>query len=153
MILTAHHIGISTPDRSRLEKFYCEQFGFERISEFSWDIDNRNAAEILKVDESAGSATIIQHGQLFLELLQFETPEITARSSERHVTEFGISHLCFQVDDCWGEFDRLKKSGMEFHCDPKADASGGVFVYGRDPDGNVLELWQISSSERISLSS
>jgi predicted enzyme related to lactoylglutathione lyase len=31
---------------------------------------------------------------------------------------------------------------MTFHAPPLTMPSGGVFAYGRDPDGNVVELLQ-----------
>ena len=33
----------------------------------------------------------------------------------------------------------MKSAGMMFHSEPMAQESG-FMVYGRDPDGNVLEL-------------
>jgi hypothetical protein len=36
---------------------------------------------------------------------------------------------------------------MRFHSEPQ-DIGDGPFVYGRDPDGNVVELWQTEMTRR-----
>ena len=151
MILALHHIGISTPDKQRLGAFYRLYFGFERVSEFSWAVDDADAAEVLQVKRTAGSAVVMRKGPIFLELLQFDLPVAKLREAKWHVSDHGISHICFQVDDCLAEYERLRDAGMQFHCVPKDDPSGGKFVYGRDPDGNVIELWEIPMSENTSL--
>ena len=59
----------------------------------------------------------------------------------RPVCDHGITHIAFEVDDLDAEYDRLKAAGMRFHCPPQNLGVSRV-TYGRDPDGNVLELWQ-----------
>ena len=60
----------------------------------------------------------------------------------RSVAKPGLSHIAFEVDDVGREFDRLD-GVLSFHAPPLVMPSGGVFAYGRDPDGNVVELLQL----------
>lgn len=48
----------------------------------------------------------------------------------------------FEVDDCQGEYERLSKAGVEF-IRPPSKEDGGVIATFRDPDGNVLQLFQM----------
>ena len=38
---------------------------------------------------------------------------------------------------------RLKAAGMEFNGSPVKFGDGSIFTYGRDPDGNIIELLEI----------
>ena len=147
MISGIHHVAISSPDIENLEKFYCEQFGFRRVSSFDWKDNDQDAALILQVKRSSGKAVIIKLGGIALELLEFHEPESRRKSEDWSVVDHGLTHMCFEVDDCQAEYSRLKAAGMEFHCVPQDDPDGGSYVYGRDPDGNVVEMWQLADQK------
>jgi hypothetical protein len=38
---------------------------------------------------------------------------------------------------------------MRFHCPPQAAGKGIRATYGRDPDGNVVELLEVTDSESM----
>ena len=44
------------------------------------------------------------------------------------------------------KFERLKAAGMTFHSEPKSDGNTRM-AYGRDPDGNVVELLEVINKE------
>ena len=46
------------------------------------------------------------------------------------------------MKDLPAEYDRLKAAGMRFNSEPKS-IDPIRCVYGRDPDGNVIELLEI----------
>jgi predicted enzyme related to lactoylglutathione lyase len=48
----------------------------------------------------------------------------------------------FQVDDCQATYERLSKQGVEFMRAPSKE-DGVIIATLRDPDGNVLQLFQI----------
>ena len=65
----------------------------------------------------------------------------------RPVSDHGITHICLDVTDLDGEYDRLAAAGMTFHCPPQRIGDDVKTTYGRDPDGNVIELQEILSSD------
>jgi catechol 2,3-dioxygenase-like lactoylglutathione lyase family enzyme len=70
------------------------------------------------------------------------------------VCDPGITHLCFDVTDLDQEYERLSEAGMTFHCPPQDAFAGVRTTYGRDPDGNVVELQEVPGAEhRIALPS
>jgi catechol 2,3-dioxygenase-like lactoylglutathione lyase family enzyme len=60
------------------------------------------------------------------------------------VCDHGITHLCLDVDDLDADYKRLLGAGVTFHSPPQDLGAGVRTCYGRDPDGNVVELQQLS---------
>ena len=58
----------------------------------------------------------------------------------RPVCDHGLTHFSFEVDDVQAVYERLKAAGMRFHCPPQKLGELGTATYGRDPDGNAIEL-------------
>jgi catechol 2,3-dioxygenase-like lactoylglutathione lyase family enzyme len=58
------------------------------------------------------------------------------------VSDQGITHFCFRVDDVEAAHARLEAAGDRFHCEPLTFGSRAIATYARDPDGNVFELLQ-----------
>lgn len=141
MIIGLHHTAISTPNIERAKTFYCELLGFELFKEFSWQQGDIVADRILGVSDTAAKAALLRHGNSYLELFQFLSPEQPEISTQRRPThKQGITHICLQVDDIVSEYERLREAGMEFHCEPQDLDTDAPCTYGRDPDGNVIEL-------------
>jgi catechol 2,3-dioxygenase-like lactoylglutathione lyase family enzyme len=74
-----------------------------------------------------------------LELLRYQN-EPTGKAA--HNSQVGAAHLCLRVENVNAEYDRLSSEGVTFVSAPHADEFGVVWVYMRDPDGNVVELVQ-----------
>ena len=142
MVKGFHHVGVATRNLSRLVDFYVEHFHGNPIREFTWDRDNTDLSIRLGLVESAGRLVFVGFPKGGLEIFQFEFPDISNASGLRSVARPGLSHFCFEVDDCGAEYARLSRAGMAFHAKPLMMPAGGVFAYGRDPDGNVVELLQ-----------
>ena len=140
MIKGIHHIGVATRDLDRLCDFYCDYFHGRRLAEFSWDQDNKALSERLGLASSAGRLCMLGFAETRLEVFEFKEPVILPENS-RSVAAPGLSHIAFEVDDALAEFERLS-SVINFHAPPLTMPAGGVFAYGRDPDGNVVEILQ-----------
>ena len=82
---------------------------------------------------------MLKIGETFLEVFQFSSPAQSPRAASRPVNKYGITHICLEVTDIQSEYERLLAAGMTFHCAPQSQ-DGSSMVYGRDPDGNVVEL-------------
>ena len=87
---------------------------------------------------------MLKLGDSYLEVFEFRSPAAKLRDGRRRVCDHGITHICLEVQDLHAEYDRMRAAGMEFHCPPQAQDTGFV-TYGRDPDGNVIELLEFTT--------
>lgn len=140
MILGFHHAAICTPDLDRCLAFYCDLLGCEVAWTFGWEAGSAAADAVTGLEGSAARAAMLRLGDTFLEVFEFTSPAPPAPGARpRPVHAPGITHLCLQVRDIHAEHARLVAAGMPFNCAPQASDTGWV-TYGRDPDGNVVEL-------------
>ncbi|MFO7962332.1 MAG: VOC family protein [Desulfobacterales bacterium] len=144
MIRRIHHVAISTPDIERLSAFYRDALGFDVEMEMAeWRPHTATGDRVDGVTglkRSAGKVLMLRKGGMIIEFFEFRSPKPRIFSSRR-VCDCGFTHICLVVDDLDSEFNRLKNAGMRFHTPPSKDSLGGLrAVYGRDPDGNVIEL-------------
>lgn len=149
MIRGIHHTAISTGNLERALQFYRDVLGFEEILSMSWESGDELADQmnqITKLEASSGTLVILKAGNAFIELFEFATPEPRPSDPNRPVCDHGITHICLDVVDVDEEYERLKAAGMKFHCPPQ-DLGDGRTTYGRDPDGNVIELLELKAQE------
>jgi len=147
MIQGIHHTAISTGDFERSLRFYRDLLGFEEVFSSNWDVGTEMADKITGLKDSSARLVMLKAGNAFIELFQYKTPSPKPAEAARPVCDHGITHICLQVTDIDAEYERLKAAGMTFHCPPQ-DAGGGIrATYGRDPDGNVVELLETRDTE------
>lgn len=139
MMTRFHHAAISTPDLDRALRFYTELMGCEEAWSFGWESGSADADAMTGLKNSAAKAAMLKLGDSFLEIFEFSSPDPAPGDPERPVCDHGITHICLQVQDLLAEYERLRAAGMRFHSAPLQQDSGYV-IYGRDPDGNVVEL-------------
>jgi len=139
MILGFHHAAISTPDLDRCLNFYKNVIGCEEAWSFEWPIGTPEADAMTGLTGSAARAVMLKLGDSFLEVFEFSSPQPAVLDPARPVCDHGITHVCLQVENLHDEYARMRAAGMKFHSEPLSQDSGYV-VYGRDPDGNVVEL-------------
>lgn len=146
MIRGIHHTAISTADLERSIAFYQGLLGFEQVMDFTWPegVENMNRTQALA--ETAGRVVMLKAGNCMIELFQYETPTPNPVDPRRPLCDHGITHFCLDVDDIEAEYARLTAGGMEFHC-PPVDYGTVKTTYGRDPDGNCIELQEIKSAD------
>ncbi len=139
MLKGFHHAAISTPDLDRAVRFYSELFGCKVVREFGWPAGIPEADALTGLQNSAARAVMLQLGESYLEIFEFSSPTPQPGNPERPACDHGITHICLEVRDSQAEYARLKLAGMRFHAPPQAQ-EGGFVTYGRDPDGNFVEL-------------
>ena len=146
MIHGIHHTAISTGDLERAVTFYRDLLGFEEAISSGWEVGTETLDKITGLKDSSARMVMLKASNAFVELFQFETPSPKPAEAMRPVCDHGITHLCLAVMDVDREYERLKAAGMIFHCPPQTTATGNRVTYGRDPDGNVIELLQVLDS-------
>ena len=152
MIRGVHHVAVSTPDLDRLVTFYTELFGFEVVMQTEWK-DRPAIDAILGLKDSAARQVMLKSGNAYLEIFEYHSPTPRRGDPDRPVCDHGYTHFCIDVTDIDAEYGRLSAAGMHFHCPPPELGRGSIrATYGRDPDGNVVELLEsVDSSTAFAL--
>ena len=151
MIRGVHHVAIHTPDIDRLVAFYRDVVGFEVVesSRTEWD-NNPYIDQIIGMKGTAAKCVMMRAANVYVEFFEYQRPD--SRNSDRLLpSDHGYTHICLDVDDCRAEYERLSKNGMTFHGPPVEVGPGHVTIYGRDPDGNLIEIQQLPTSQDMSV--
>jgi catechol 2,3-dioxygenase-like lactoylglutathione lyase family enzyme len=150
MIRGIHHVAVHVHDLDRMAAFYKSAFGFEPANaEFAWsgtaDIDR-----LIGVPGSAARTVMLRAGNCFFELFEFSAP---APRSARPLAPYdkGYTHFCVEVTNISQEFARLSSLGMVFAHRAPIDAGDLTAIYGRDPEGNIIEIMQTTPTHAYAL--
>jgi len=140
LIKGIHHTAISTGNLEDALKFYRDILGFKVIMKGGWKTDTDYPEKVLGLKDSAARFFILKRGDTHLELFEYSSPAPQPLDRTRRVCDHGITHICLEVEDIESEYKRLKDAGMSFHAAPPEAQGHMRAIYGRDPDGNVVEL-------------
>ena len=146
MFVAIHHTALSTPDLDRLVRFYRDLFGFEIEFDFPWDETNVAFQRTHAVRESAGRVVMLANGASRLEIFEYRKPVPRPDVPGRANADLGIGHFCIEVRDIEKEYGRLRAAGMRFQSELVAQTPTIVNCYGRDPDGNLIELIEFKAA-------
>jgi glyoxylase I family protein len=149
MIVGLHHVAIGVNDFDKALKFYTEGLGFEVVQESEFDNDAA-ANQAIGLDAIKAKMAMLKAPNAFVELWQYSRPE--PEDLRSRPCDYGYPHLALQVDDIQVEYDRLKTHGMEFVGEVVHFGDSASAIYGRDPCGNVIELYEIKDEEIAQLS-
>lgn len=142
MIRGIHHTAISTGDLKRAVAFYRDVLGFEIVMETGWPVGNPLADSLTALVGSSAEVVLMKAGNAMFELFEYASPKPKEADPNRPVNDHGLTHICLDVTDIDAEYERLVAAGMRFHC-PPIDYGLVKTTYGRDPDGNVIEIQEI----------
>ena len=151
MIHGINHVAISTGDIERAVTFYRDLLGFEEVFTLNWDVGDQVLDDITGLEGSSARIVMLKAGNACVELFEYQTPPPKPGQPRRPVCDHGITHICLQVSAIDEEYARLKAAGMTFHCPPQRVGSDIVATYGRDPDGNVVELLEVPPDSALSV--
>jgi catechol 2,3-dioxygenase-like lactoylglutathione lyase family enzyme len=140
MIVGIHHTALSTRDADRLVRFYRDLFGFEVEFDFPWDESNEAFKQSHALHETAGRVVMIAKGSSRLELFEYRKPTPRPDIAGRANADLGIAHFSIEVRDIAREYARLSAAGMKFQSGLVTQTPTIQMAYGRDPDGNIIEL-------------
>ena len=147
MIRGVHHVAMATGDIDRLVAFYRDALGFEVLSRGGWEQGSTAIDGIVGLPGSAARTAMLRAGNAYIEMFEYSAPAGKPAEQDRPVCDHGYTHFCLDVQDIDAEYERLLGLGMRFHCPPplgvRAPGRVAAATYGRDPDGNVIELLEI----------
>ncbi|WP_348674581.1 VOC family protein [uncultured Abyssibacter sp.] len=141
MIRGIHHVAVHVHDLDRMMAFYKDAFGFELVGDaFAWE-DNEFIDKIVDVPGSAARGAMLRCGTCYMELFQYSLPEPKVTKG-LDPNDKGYTHFCVDVTDIEDEYERLKGLGMTFSQPGPIDVGHVKTIYGRDPEGNLIEIQQ-----------
>lgn len=128
MVQGFEHVGMTCSDLDRTIAFYCGLLGLKEI--------------LVKPTGEGGRIAFLESGGVMLEIVE-PAGSIQTPAREVPVTEAGIRHLTFRVDDVDAVFEKLRAAGVEFTVAPRRAANAELIrkvAFCRDPDGIIVEF-------------
>lgn len=136
-----NHVGQCVTDLDRATRFYVELLGFEVDRRLS--VPDEGAAPLVGIDPPVGlTAVYLIRDGFQLELLAFDRPG-NPPYRPRELTEPGLTHLSFSVDDLDATVDRVAALGGEIV------TRLPVAAFVRDPEGQLLELLPMAYRRQV----
>ena len=143
MIKDIRHTGIVVDDLEASLHFYSDLLGFQivkQMEEAGDYIDNISSLRKVKVT----TVKITSPSGQMIELLKYNSHPIEQKT--REISEIGISHIAFTVDNLDMEYERLKGKEIQFNSPPQLSPDGYAKVtFCRAPEGTLIELVEILS--------
>ena len=139
-------MGICVSDLERSTRFYTEVLGFREL--FTMTMGNEVAATMEQRAEPAirFESRMLARGDLRIELLHWLDPESEGDRTRRPMNRYGMTHLCFRVDDVDDVAEEAKRWGGDGHDATRSElenagVDGGpvTLLYLTDPDGIRIE--------------
>ena len=91
---------------------------------------------------------MMRAGNAHIELWEYTEP--TPKDLRSRPCDYGYPHFALEVKDIEAEHARLSAAGMSF-VGPPVDFGESAAVYGSDPFGNVIEIYEIRNPERAQI--
>jgi lactoylglutathione lyase len=138
------HVGVCCSDLERSTRFYTEVLGFTEL--FTMEMGDEVAATMERDGGIRFESRMLRRDDVRLELLHWLEPDADGERTRRAMTTFGMTHLCFRVDDIDDLADAAEKAGGQVHRHTLSELPGaGVggqsvkLLYLTDPDGVRIE--------------
>jgi catechol 2,3-dioxygenase-like lactoylglutathione lyase family enzyme len=148
MIKGMHHVAISTANIDRLLRFYCDHLGFKLLAEMEWEPGSELGDQVDHIvghQHTAAKLAMVSTGNMIIEMFEYRSPTPTPEATEWRGYDHGYTHICLEVENIDIAYDTLKKAGMTFLNSPPSKPYNGVrCLYGRDPEGHMIELIELS---------
>ena len=140
------HVGVCVSDLDLSTRFYTEVLGFVEL--FSMEMGPGLEAT-MEVEAPRFESRMLARHDVRIELLRWHEPTADGPRTRRPMTQFGLTHLCFRVENVDDLADAAEAAGGHVHRDTLsvlADAGGpGIPVkvmYLTDPDGTRVECME-----------
>jgi len=141
MIVGIHHVAIGVPDLDRALDFYTGVLGFKAVQRGEWDRSHPLADRAVGLMDTSARMAMLKAPNAYLEVWEYRHP-VPADLRSRPC-DLGYPHFCLQVRDIQAEYERLSAAGMTFVADAPVDFGTSSAVYGKDPFGNIIEIYEI----------
>lgn len=139
MIVGIHHVAIGVPDFQRGLAFYRDVLGFEVLSTGTL-ADNAAADRCIGLTDARAEVAMLKAANAYIELWSYANPH--PKDLKARPCDYGYPHFALQVRGIREEYERMRDLGMEFMDEP-VDFGTTSAIYGKDPFGNIIEIYEI----------
>ena len=142
MVQKLHHTGFVVKNGEESTAFYRDVVGLSLIR--AYERMGTGIDQVVGYENAHLSAAILDiGGGHILELIQYVNPRSEDRpTEERNV--LGATHLALLVADIHALYARLAEKGGQVMNPPAELEPGRIACYLQDPDGNWIELLELS---------
>ena len=144
MIIGIHHVAISVENLDAAVSFYQNAFGFEVVQTSDFNKNKLVDAAIGLTDAEARMA-MLKAPNAFVELWEYVHPQ--PKDLRSRPCDYGYPHFALQVSNIDDEYDRLLEAGMTFAGEVVHFNKETAAIYGKDPFGNIIELYEINTPD------
>jgi methylmalonyl-CoA/ethylmalonyl-CoA epimerase len=131
MNIKIHHVALTVTDLEKSIKWYQEKLGFTVVTHFK---------------RPARDTVLLQRDTARIELFGIHKglkplPKYREDLYE-DISVVGTKHVCLEVDDLDATVAQLKAKGVDFVMDADNASFGGRFIFFKDCNGILIELYQ-----------
>ncbi|MEK9868108.1 MAG: VOC family protein [Gammaproteobacteria bacterium] len=144
MIVGIHHVAVGVSDIERAVKFYSEAFGFEVVQRSEFD-SQELVDRAIGLTNAKAKMAMLKAPNAHLEVWEYSHPE--PKDLRSRPCDHGYPHFALQVEDIEEEYKRLQSHGMTFVGEVVHFGDTSSAIYGRDPFGNVIEIYEIKTAD------
>lgn len=140
-----HHVALGVKDLELLKSFYRDVLGFDKVFIEFPETEHREIHEVMRgVYPVFGASLLYQAaGGIILELVRMKEPAPRPIRKDFRYGDIGVNKIAMVVHDVI-ELYRDLRNQVNFYFPPRSVEIEGWgnynFVYGRDPEGNLLEF-------------
>lgn len=131
MNVRIHHVALTVKDIEESSDWYQDKLGFKVVTHFK---------------RPARDTVLLQRDNARIELFgihQGLQPLPTYRKDlYEDISVMGTKHVCLEVDDLGSMVEQLKTKGVEFVTEADTASFGGRFIFFKDCNGILIELYQ-----------
>ena len=148
MIVGIHHVAIGVSDLDAAIVFYTLGFGMQVVQRSEFDCSD-DVDRAIGLKNAKARMAMLETTNAFIEIWEYKNPD--PRDLRSLPSDLGYPHFAWQVDDIQGEYDRLGALGMTFVGEVVHFGEASSAIYGRDPFGNIIELYEIHNAAMAQL--
>ncbi len=139
------HVGIGVRDIVRMSAFYRDTLGFNRVLAEMPEEDHPAIRGLIRAPRAIHTSRLLSHdgGELTVALFHATEPTPRPIRSKPRYGDIGVAKLTFAVPDI-PAFCRDNSAFAALCFEPKTVALDNTasysFIYGKDPEGNFIEI-------------